>query len=107
MNEQSRSEERSRSADFQSAVSPACSRLTDGLQSDVRRLKTCDTAECNSALPHSELLILPDGRILVHNLTPTFADLLCELNPDEEQIASRGSQVKDNASRIKSHELPD
>ncbi len=39
----------------------------------------------------SELLILPDGRILVHNLTPAFAGLLRELNPDDEQISSRVS----------------
>jgi len=37
----------------------------------------------------SELLILPDGRILVHNLTQTFAGLLHELNPNAEQITSR------------------
>ena len=37
----------------------------------------------------SELLILPDGQILVHNLTPAFADLLHELNPDDEQVSSR------------------
>ncbi len=37
----------------------------------------------------SELLILPDGRILVHNLTQTFAELLHELNPNAEQITSR------------------
>jgi hypothetical protein len=37
----------------------------------------------------TELLILPDGRILVHNLTQPFAELLHELNPDAEQITSR------------------
>ncbi|MGA2281674.1 MAG: hypothetical protein ABSG80_15390 [Verrucomicrobiota bacterium] len=37
----------------------------------------------------SELLILPDGQILVHNLTPLFAGLLRKLNPDDEQISSR------------------
>ncbi len=37
----------------------------------------------------SELLILPDGKILVHNLTQPFAELLKELNPDCEQINSR------------------
>ena len=37
----------------------------------------------------SELLILPDGQILVHNLTPAFAGLLHELNPNDEQISSR------------------
>ncbi len=45
----------------------------------------------------SELLILPDGRILVHNLTQPFAELLHELNPDAEQITlrlSRRNKVK-------------
>jgi len=37
----------------------------------------------------TELLILPDGRILVHNLTQPFADLLHELNPEAEQISPR------------------
>lgn len=37
----------------------------------------------------TELLILPDGQILVHNLTPAFAGLLKKLNPDAEQISSR------------------
>ena len=37
----------------------------------------------------TELLILPDGQILVHNLTQPFAELLAELNPDCEQITSR------------------
>jgi hypothetical protein len=37
----------------------------------------------------TEVLILPDGRILVHNLTRPFAELLHELNPDNEQISSR------------------
>jgi len=38
---------------------------------------------------HSELLILPDGRIFVHNLTPTMAALLHELNPHEDSIRPR------------------
>jgi len=37
----------------------------------------------------SEILILPDGRILAHNLTPAFAALLSDLNPDDRQIARR------------------
>jgi hypothetical protein len=49
----------------------------------------------------NELLILPDGRILVHNLTQPFADLLHELNPGDEQIISR---ITHHASRT--HELP-
>ncbi len=37
----------------------------------------------------TELLILPDGRILVHSLTQPFVELLAELNPRCEQITSR------------------
>jgi len=37
----------------------------------------------------TELLVLPDGQILVHNLTPAFAELLRQLNPDDEQIRPR------------------
>jgi hypothetical protein len=48
--------------------------------------KRCESTGENQV---SELLILPDGQILVHNLTPTFAGLLAGLNPDCEQIASR------------------
>lgn len=50
----------------------------------------------------SELLILPDGRILVHNLTQPFAELLHKLNPTDEQLASR---IMRHAST--NHELPD
>lgn len=40
-------------------------------------------------IPEAELLILPDGRILAHNLTPAVAKVLRELNPDDEQIKQR------------------
>jgi len=47
----------------------------------------------------TELLILPDGRILVQNLTRPFAELLSELNPNDEQIAPRTSRTTRHASR--------
>lgn len=50
----------------------------------------------------TELLILPDGKILVHNLTQPFAELLAELNPNCEQITSR---ITNYESR--SHEFSD
>jgi hypothetical protein len=56
----------------------------------------------------TELLILPDGRILVHNLTPAFAGLLHELNPDAEQISSRLSrrnEVKADVIRPRRHPM--
>ena len=37
----------------------------------------------------SEILILPDGLVLVHNLTPVMAGVLHELNPDDDTIKSR------------------
>ena len=36
-----------------------------------------------------ELLILADGRVLMHNLTPAMAAVLRELNPDDESMQER------------------
>ena len=54
----------------------------------------------------SELLILPDGRILVHNLTPAFARLLHELNPDAEQISSRTTPHSSTSGKSGGVDLP-
>lgn len=37
----------------------------------------------------SEILILPDGRVLGHSLTPVFTRMLSELNPDDPQLTPR------------------
>jgi hypothetical protein len=37
----------------------------------------------------SEVLVMPDGRIYVHNLTPEMAAVLRELNPEDETISRR------------------
>ena len=37
----------------------------------------------------SELLILPDGRILAQNITPVMAKLLLELNPEDKLMRQR------------------
>ena len=42
----------------------------------------------------TELLVLPDGRILVHNLTPAFAALLNGLNPADDAIKLRASEPR-------------
>jgi hypothetical protein len=41
----------------------------------------------------SELLILGDGSIFVHNLTPMMAGLLSELNPHDEAMRLRAKTV--------------
>jgi len=42
----------------------------------------------------TDLLILPDGRVMAHSLTPLFAELLKELNPRDEQIVPRAAGVR-------------
>ena len=56
----------------------------------------------------TELLLLKDGRILAHNLTPEVAELLRELNPADEQIQPRTPPATPEAPRVTSsaHELP-
>jgi hypothetical protein len=39
--------------------------------------------------PVSEILILADGRILAHNITPTMAKILAELNPADQAMKQR------------------
>jgi hypothetical protein len=55
----------------------------------MKKHRTKKNCESSGESQVSELLILPNGQILVHNLTPTFAGLLHELNPDDEHISSR------------------
>jgi hypothetical protein len=49
-----------------------------------------------------ELLILADGRILTHNLTPAMAAVLRELNPEDEPMQARA----DAANHEPTDELP-
>ncbi len=42
----------------------------------------------------TELLILPDGRILVQNLTEPMAQILRRLNPHDQFIAPRARAAK-------------
>lgn len=43
------------------------------------------TTRCST----TELLLLPDGQILVHNLTPAMAAVLAKLNPNDELMRER------------------
>jgi hypothetical protein len=51
----------------------------------------------------SELLILPDGRILAQNITPTMAKLLSELNPEDELMRERASIGNKRGLNLKAH----
>jgi hypothetical protein len=37
----------------------------------------------------TELLLTSDGRILVHNLTSSFAEILSQLDPEDQSLVSR------------------
>ena len=50
---------------------------------------------------HGEILILPGGKILAHNITMRLAKILSELNPDDEAM-SRRANLKDDLT----NELP-
>lgn len=61
------------------------------------------TSTCLPETATNELLLLPDGRVLVHNLTPELAGWLAELNPGDPQLASRALPVTQNVSPITQH----
>ena len=46
----------------------------------------------------TELLILADGGILVHNLTPTMAAILQELNPEDATIRPRSGTTAEQTN---------
>jgi len=68
----------------------------------MKRRRTTKNCEPSGRCLMSELLILPDGRLLVHNMTPVFARLLSRLNPESEEIMSRVTRHPSPP-----HELPD
>ena len=48
-----------------------------------------DPAKAPRASSETELLILPDGRVLVHNLTSMIAEALVDLDPQDWFIHRR------------------
>jgi len=47
----------------------------------------------------TDLLLLADGRVLVHHLTPPMAEVLKQLNPQDDQIQPRASYEFTHLSR--------
>jgi hypothetical protein len=72
----------------------------------MKKHRTKKNCEPSGESQVSELLILPDGQILVHNLTPAFAGLLRKLNPDDEHISSRVTRLPLLSSGAASHPSP-
>jgi hypothetical protein len=50
-----------------------------------------------------DILILTDGRILAHNLTPAMAAVLRELNPNDERMRKRAKVMGEKSKG--SHEF--
>jgi hypothetical protein len=65
----------------------------------MKQYKTRMMLRDRDCAPSTEVLLLADGRILVHNLTPAFAELLRELNPNDEQIQPRVIRIIHSSSR--------
>ena len=52
----------------------------------------------------TEFLILADGRILVHSITPTMAAILSELNPQDELMRKRAAATMPDLEKAPSKE---
>lgn len=57
----------------------------------MKRAKNNYAATRDDGQDSGELLILPDGRILAHNITPALARLLTELDPADEAMRARAA----------------
>jgi hypothetical protein len=72
----------------------APSACSPSMDSSAPMPKSAGAVGDNNVRPHldtTEFLILEDGRILVHNLTPEFARLLLPLSPQDEVIRQRAN----------------
>jgi hypothetical protein len=55
----------------------------------------------------TEILVLPDGKILAHNITPATAAILSLIDPQNESLKQRAAQTaKDSAVTSQLHESP-
>jgi len=93
-----------RSAGFQPAVSPISNRQNVAIlvapsssnhpqagSTAIRQVGNLryDFVPCPASTPTVDILILSDGTILVHNLTPDMAAALNAVNPGDPTIAPR------------------
>jgi hypothetical protein len=57
----------------------------------MKRAESNFAATREEARSTCELLLLPDGRILAHNITPALARLLADLDPASEAMRDRAA----------------
>jgi hypothetical protein len=67
----------------------------------MKHRTTKQIAKSSAAESVSEILILADGKILAHNISPVLAGMLVELNPSDEAMQRRA--VREHTFK---HELP-
>ncbi len=48
----------------------------------------------------SEILVLSDGRIFAHNISPAMAVVLAELNPEDEAMRRRANLRKNSPNDL-------
>jgi hypothetical protein len=53
--------------------------------------------------PPTELLILDDGRILAHYLSPALAEVLSSLNPNDEPMKLRAARLTPSRPARRAH----
>jgi len=85
-----------RSGDFQSAVSPTCSRQGVTSRSTVRRLQTCDTADCKSALHQRRAVSKNDCR----TFSAVRALKRAEARAPERGVHAASAQTSPNAAGL-------
>ena len=59
----------------------------------MTRAKSNYAATIDDRQSSGELLILPDGRVLAHNITPALARVLAELDPADAAMRERAGAV--------------
>lgn len=59
----------------------------------MTRAKNNYAATVDDAQSSGEILLLPDGRILAHNITPALARLLAELDPTNAAMTERARSI--------------
>ena len=63
----------------------------------MKRPKSNYAATRDDGQSSAELLILADGRILAHNITPALARILSELDPADEAMRQRARAAAGDA----------